>query len=154
MTEEDLTVEEKAFLNAVAQGTDPSFYSVYKNRLGWSLQKATQRLQTLCDKGMVTISWDTGKTGRPTKFLGLTKKGCELLGIPLTPSTNDDGLGAPQPNRIESSCRHHWVIKPAEGSTTSQGTCLLCGQVGEFQNYIPNKAEGQPVGSLPPLFDR
>lgn len=33
------------------------------------------------------------------------------------------------------NCPHHWLIEPAEG-TTSWGKCTLCGKRREFSNII------------------
>jgi len=40
----------------------------------------------------------------------------------------------------EAVHQHHWDIEPAQGET-SQGACVKCGEVKEFQNYI----EGKPL---------
>lgn len=39
------------------------------------------------------------------------------------------------------SCRHHWVIQPADGPV-SQGSCRSCGAVKEFKNYVESAAWG------------
>lgn len=33
------------------------------------------------------------------------------------------------------TCRHHWVIQPANGPF-SQGVCQTCGEVREFKNFV------------------
>ena len=34
-----------------------------------------------------------------------------------------------------STCKHHWVIEPANGPT-SKGVCKLCGEVKVFDNIL------------------
>ena len=38
---------------------------------------------------------------------------------------------------MPGSCQHHWVIEPAEGST-SQGHCKKCHEVRDFKNSVPD----------------
>jgi hypothetical protein len=38
-------------------------------------------------------------------------------------------------DRSPLSCRHHWVIQPAEGPL-STGACQVCGAQREFKNYV------------------
>ncbi|MFO8009882.1 MAG: hypothetical protein R6U89_03620 [Dehalococcoidia bacterium] len=35
-----------------------------------------------------------------------------------------------------AECVHHWLIEPPEGPV-SKGVCLKCGEVKEFNNYLP-----------------
>ncbi|MDP6402810.1 MAG: hypothetical protein QF467_04615 [SAR202 cluster bacterium] len=41
-------------------------------------------------------------------------------------------------------CQHHWVIDSPAGPV-SQGTCRLCGEEREFQNYIEGSSWGYDV---------
>ena len=47
--------------------------------------------------------------------------------------------------RSNSVCPHHWIIQPPFGAV-SQGVCLKCEEVREFNNYIetPPDWETQP----------
>lgn len=49
----------------------------------------------------------------------------------------------PSPSEAQEpdSCRHHWVIQPADGPE-SQGSCRVCGAVKEFKNYVESAAWG------------
>ncbi len=49
----------------------------------------------------------------------------------------------PSPSEAQDpdSCRHHWVIQPADGPV-SQGSCRSCGAVKEFKNYVESAAWG------------
>jgi hypothetical protein len=38
-------------------------------------------------------------------------------------------------DRLQSACRHHWIIEPPMGPI-SRGVCLHCDEVREFKNYI------------------
>jgi hypothetical protein len=42
----------------------------------------------------------------------------------------------PQKTKVQSECRHHWVIESPSGAT-STGICKHCGSVKEFNNYLP-----------------
>ena len=44
--------------------------------------------------------------------------------------------------RRENCAPHHWQIEPADGPT-SEGYCLNCGAVRQFQNYIVDLDGGQ-----------
>ena len=37
----------------------------------------------------------------------------------------------------EPVCRHHWLIEPPNGPT-STGVCKLCGSTKEFDNQMPS----------------
>ena len=39
----------------------------------------------------------------------------------------------------EPVCRHHWLIEPPNGPT-STGVCKLCGSTKEFDNQMPSRA--------------
>ena len=39
------------------------------------------------------------------------------------------------------SCRHHWVIQPADGPV-SNGLCQVCGETREFKNYVESATWG------------
>ena len=40
-----------------------------------------------------------------------------------------------------STCRHHWVIQPADGPV-SNGLCQVCGETREFKNYVESATWG------------
>ena len=40
-----------------------------------------------------------------------------------------------------STCRHHWVIQPADGPV-SNGVCQVCGETREFKNYVESATWG------------
>ena len=40
-----------------------------------------------------------------------------------------------------STCRHHWVIQPADGPV-SNGSCQVCGETREFKNYVESATWG------------
>lgn len=47
---------------------------------------------------------------------------------------------APKENKIEAAgrtlpCHHYWVIEAPQGRS-SNGECLLCGEVRQFPNYL------------------
>lgn len=45
----------------------------------------------------------------------------------------------------ETQCRHHWVIEPPQGATSS-GFCKRCGAEREFLNTVSNLLwEGDPM---------
>ena len=44
----------------------------------------------------------------------------------------------PEPVEV---CAHHWVIQPADGPM-SNGTCQICGEIREFQNYVETATWG------------
>ena len=41
----------------------------------------------------------------------------------------------PIETEIAVTCRHYWIIEPAEGPV-SQGVCQNCQEIKEFQNSI------------------
>ena len=49
--------------------------------------------------------------------------------------------------QTEAHCNHHWIIEPAQGST-SQGVCQTCKAVREFRNSVDweygNRKPGRP----------
>lgn len=38
-------------------------------------------------------------------------------------------------------CAHHWVIQPADGPM-SNGTCQICGESRDFNNYVETATWG------------
>ena len=44
-------------------------------------------------------------------------------------------------NLAVSTCRHHWVIQPADGPV-SNGLCQVCGEIREFKNYVESATWG------------
>ena len=40
-----------------------------------------------------------------------------------------------------STCRHHWVIQPADGPV-SNGSCQVCGETRDFKNYVESATWG------------
>ena len=40
-----------------------------------------------------------------------------------------------------ATCRHHWVIQPADGPV-SNGLCQVCGETREFKNYVESATWG------------
>ena len=42
---------------------------------------------------------------------------------------------------VVSTCRHHWVIQPADGPV-SNGACQVCGETREFKNYVESATWG------------
>ena len=51
----------------------------------------------------------------------------------ITPENNDEPA--------VSTCRHHWVIQPADGPI-SIGVCQVCGETREFKNYVESATWG------------
>ena len=41
----------------------------------------------------------------------------------------------------DTTCRHHWVIQPADGPV-SNGSCQVCGETREFKNYVESATWG------------
>lgn len=48
----------------------------------------------------------------------------------------EEMITAPQKTKVQTECRHHWVIESPSGAT-SIGICKHCGAVKEFGNYMP-----------------
>ena len=51
----------------------------------------------------------------------------------IAPENNDEP--------VVSTCRHHWVIQPADGPV-SNGVCQVCGETREFKNYVESATWG------------
>ncbi len=54
-----------------------------------------------------------------------------------SPETTNENNGEP----AVSTCRHHWVIQPADGPV-SNGACQVCGETREFKNYVESATWG------------
>ena len=52
-----------------------------------------------------------------------------------------EATGENNANRAVSTCRHHWVIQPADGPV-SNGLCQVCGETREFKNYVESATWG------------
>ncbi len=49
---------------------------------------------------------------------------------------------------IDSGCRHHWAIDPADGPL-SKGACQKCGEAKTFTNYIERHDWANQGGQTP-----
>ena len=62
-----------------------------------------------------------------------------------TASDVEDTVKATIENKDEpavSTCRHHWVIQPADGPV-SNGSCQVCGETRDFKNYVESATWGR-----------
>jgi len=49
----------------------------------------------------------------------------------------EEAIGSPPGDCAEEvTCRHHWLIEPPNGPT-STGVCKICGATREFDNQLP-----------------
>jgi hypothetical protein len=55
----------------------------------------------------------------------------------ITPETTEENNDEP----AVSTCRHHWVIQPADGPV-SNGLCQVCRETREFKNYVESATWG------------
>ena len=55
----------------------------------------------------------------------------------IAPETTEENNA----KRAVSTCRHHWVIQPADGPV-SNGLCQVCGETREFKNYVESATWG------------
>jgi hypothetical protein len=55
----------------------------------------------------------------------------------IAPATTEENNDEP----AVSTCRHHWVIQPADGPV-SNGLCQVCGETREFKNYVESATWG------------
>lgn len=55
----------------------------------------------------------------------------------ITPETTEEN----NDEEVVSTCRHHWVIQPADGPV-SNGLCQVCGEIREFKNYVESATWG------------
>ena len=55
----------------------------------------------------------------------------------IAPETTEENNDEP----AVSTCRHHWVIQPADGPV-SNGLCQVCGETREFKNYVESATWG------------
>jgi len=53
---------------------------------------------------------------------------------------------------LVETCRHHWLIEPAEGPTSS-GVCRFCHEAREFKNSVNKGEDGwvTPARSATPV---
>ncbi|MBC8281809.1 MAG: hypothetical protein H8E48_13575 [Chloroflexi bacterium] len=61
----------------------------------------------------------------------------EKTAVEATAETTNENNGEP----AVSTCRHHWVIQPADGPV-SNGSCQVCGETREFKNYVESATWG------------
>jgi len=64
------------------------------------------------------------------------------IAFPKTMTWRENPIEEP----IDSGCRHHWVIEPADGPL-SEGVCQKCGGVKKFTNYMERNDWSYPGDS-------
>jgi len=53
-----------------------------------------------------------------------------------------------QPEKMQKSCQHYWIIEPPNGET-SFGRCTHCGEVKEFVNNLTQNNYIKKAVSVP-----
>ena len=62
----------------------------------------------------------------------------------LATSASVPGSSAGEDILDSPTCRHQWLIETPDGPS-SKGVCRICGEQGEFQNYIEGSAWGYEI---------
>jgi len=148
---EPLTDREQAFLNFVSQNPgEPCGRGPKELKL--SQTTGTRIRLRLMEQGLIREEAGVSKKNMPTKLLSLTPAGENLLEEHRQEVLRSEGGKGPRPLVTlkpgnDPNCKHHFIIEPAEGPTSS-GTCNLCGEKRDgFMNSIPDSSLQIPVGA-------